>query len=154
MPLIQEVSDRRDRLNAAFDRISDVPDTSHQLRSDFARYLCVSVSGFVESSVNDIAIQYCTRHSNDQIQDYINRKLRIGNPTANRLLNFVEDFDQNWRAQLDAYITGERKNALDSVVSIRNDIAHGKSTGITYVGIKNYYRSAREVVEFINELFS
>ena len=154
MPLIYEVSVKRDRLNAVFARISHVSVTNDQLRSDFARYLCVLVSGFIESSINEISLAYCTRRSNQQIQNYMDRRLRVGNPNAEQILQFVGSFDAEWRKELEEYIRGERKDALDSIVNIRNDIAHGKSTGITYIGIKEYYDSAQEVIEFINELFS
>ena len=84
----------------------------------------------------------------------MDKRLRVGNPKAERLLIFVGFFDPNWRNQLEEYISGERKDALDSIVNLRNDIAHGKSVGITYDRIKRYYDNGREVVEFINDMFS
>ncbi len=43
----------------------------------------------------------------------------------------------------------ELKDAIDSIVSLRNRIAHGESVGITYIRILEYYQRANRVIDFL-----
>jgi hypothetical protein len=70
-----------------------------------------------------------------------------------RLLQFVGAFEKEWRQNLERFVSGERKAALDSVVANRHNIAHGDPVNITYVQLKEYYRSVCEVVDYVEELF-
>lgn len=42
-----------------------------------------------------------------------------------------------------------RKDKIDSVMNLRHQIAHGKSTGITLAKLKEYFHCAKDVIEFI-----
>ncbi|MBF0553199.1 MAG: hypothetical protein HQK96_01435 [Nitrospirae bacterium] len=48
-------------------------------------------------------------------------------------------------------VKGERKDAIDSIVANRNQIAHGEYVGLSLVLMKNYYKNASEVLEFIKK---
>lgn len=76
------------------------------------------------------------------------------NLNAEQLLRFVSAFNVDWRNQLEDFITGERKEALDSVVANRNNIAHGESVNLTYARIRDYYRYICQVVDFLEDLFN
>lgn len=146
---------KKNRLDAVFYRVSNLPEDDLQVRSDLACYLCVLVSGFVESTVSDIAATYCRVRSSPTVMNYIALRLsRTGTLNTERLLQFVGSFDPNWRDQLDDFVIGERKDALDSVVANRHNIAHGESVGLTYMRIKNYYKRICEVVDFVDDMFN
>lgn len=143
-----DIAARRARIDAAFNRFSGLPDD--ELKSDFARYLCVLVSGFLESSVAELAVGYCRKTSSNQVLNYIERGLRRpGNFNAERLLQFVSSFEPGWRTVLAEFVQGERKAALDAVLANRNQIAHGGLVDITHEGIKGYYRHICDVVDFV-----
>lgn len=155
MPGRSLVTAQRSRLDATFNRISNLPEDQLELRADFARYLCVLVSGFIESVVSDIAADHCFRRSSLTVRNFVESRLgRTGNLNTEQLLQFVGSFDPDWRSQLERFVAGKRKDALDSVVANRNKIAHGESIGLTYVRIKDYYNYVCEVVDFIDDLFS
>lgn len=79
---------------------------------------------------------------------------RIGVLNAERLLQLVGRFDLNWRKELEEFIAGERKAALDSIVANRNQIAHGQSGDLTYARVQTYYANICEIVEFLREKFN
>ena len=83
-----------------------------------------------------------------------NRLRRPGNLNTEQLLQFVGSFNPDWRSELEKFVAGERKDALDSVVANRNNIAHGESVSLTYVRIKDYYKYICEVLDFIDKQFS
>ena len=149
------VAAQRNRLDAAFARVYNLPENQLEVRADFARYLCILVSGFVESVVSDIATDHCRNRSAPTVMSFVESRLRRPvNLNAEQLLQFVGAFNRDWRNELDRFIAGERKDALDSVVANRNNIAHGESVNLTYVRIRDYYRYICEIVEFLEELFN
>ena len=154
MPGRSLVTAQRSRLDATFNRISILPEEQLEIRADFARYLCVLVSGFVESVVSAIALDYCRRRSSLTVVNFVESRLgRTGNLNTEQLLQFVGSFDPDWRSQLERFVAGKRKDALDSVVANRNKIAHGESIGLTYVRIEGYYKNICEIIDFMDDLF-
>ena len=149
------LSSRKDRLDAVFDRVATLPSGDFRLQSDFASYLCVLVSGFVEAAISDLAIDHCQKRSSLTVTNYIESDLtRIGVLNAERLLQFVGRFNPQWRRDLEGFIAGERKDALDSIAANRNQIAHGQPVGITYTRVLTYYVKVCEIVNFLREKFS
>lgn len=150
-----ELMARRSRLDAAFARVKALTSQDNEVQSDFARYLCVLVSGFVETAVSELAAQYCTSRSGPQVSNYARSQLaKLQNVKTERLLQFVGAFDATWRTELESFMDGARKDALDSVVDLRNKIAHGESVGVTYTRISNYYSQIKQAIDFLENRFS
>lgn len=148
-----EVSRLTQRLGSAFSRVSKLGD-DFELWADFARYLCVLVSGYLEVAVVECAGWYVTRKAAPPVAAYASRTFeRFANPNAERLLQLVGSFSSDWRRSLEIFLVDEKKEAVDSVVALRNQIAHGESVGVTYVQIKAYYDAVKEVVSFIANVF-
>ena len=87
--------------------------------------------------------------------NYVESRLRrLGTLNTEQLLQFVGAFDPDWHNKLKQFVIGERKDALDSVIANRNNIAHGESVGLTYMRIRDYYKRICEVVDFVDEMFN
>lgn len=74
------------------------------------------------------------------------------NINAQRLQDLLGAFDSDRRRDLEQFLVDEKKDALDSVVNLRNKIAHGDSVGVTYMRIRGYYQQIQVVVEHLAEL--
>lgn len=143
------------RLDATFQRVASLPTEDLEVRSDFARYLCILVSGFVENTVTVLAIAYCRARSQQSVGNYAGDQLsRLQNLNSERLTQVVGAFEREWRAELIKFLDGPRKDALDGVLSLRNKIAHGESVGLTYSRIQEYYLRVKEVISFLEKRFS
>ena len=154
MPGKTLLTSNRSRLKATFSRIESLSIEDLETRSDFARYLCVLVSGFVETAVSELAIEYCKMCSSPAVSNYVQSQLtHLQNVKAERLLQLVGSFNPQWRTELEVYIDGSRKDALDSVVDLRNKIAHGESVSVTYIRIKEYYKNIDEIIDFLEVRF-
>ena len=67
----------RKRLDSTFERMEQVSDDVElELLSDFARYLCVLVSGFLEQSVVALVLEHVRRNSSPTVQNHIEARLR------------------------------------------------------------------------------
>jgi len=64
----------------------------------------------------------------------------------------VASFEKKWSVDLSAFMDGARKDALDSVVDLRNKIAHGESVSLSLGTISQYFERIDEIVVYIEKL--
>lgn len=149
--VVQSVESRRAQLDAIFKRAASAG-ADAELQAHLARYLCVLVSGFVEQSVRDILASHAQRNHPARAARYVDRTVSRQNVNTSVLLQLVEHFDTEWRDKLHAFVEGERKAALDSVVTNRHAIAHGRPSSISYVQINTYYSQVKEILRYLDQL--
>ena len=129
----------RTRLGAAFERAKAIRDDL-ELSSDLARYLCILVSGYLEQAVRELTLEYVRQRSHPSVQRYVEAHLnRVTNVNSQRLVTLLGSFDPDWRKDMELYLIDELKDAVDSIVSLRNSISHGHSVGVTIVRVVDYY---------------
>ena len=147
-----EVDRLKRLLDNTFSRVDQLG-TDLEVRSDLARYLCVLVSGYVENAVVELILAHCARQAAPSVQRYVESTLeRFTNVNREKLLQLVGTFDSDLLVKLENYIVDEREAALNSVVALRHQIAHGGSAGISYARIREYYSSIQEIVEYLSDL--
>lgn len=138
------------RLDSLFEKIKDVSDI--ELQSHWGRYLCVLVSGYLETSVRAIYSEYSSKRANANVANYVSSRLeRFQSPKMGNILELTRAFSRQWAEELENATEGELKESVDSVVADRHNIAHGRDIGITYARIRKYYQNAIKVIELIEE---
>ena len=144
-----EVDRLKQILDATFTRVP-AGGSDLELLSDFAKYLCVLTSGFLEQAVIALVLEHARVNASPTVQRYVESQLRrFTNAKAQRLVDLLGRFDPDWRIDLQAYLVDERKDAVDSVIDLRNTISHGQSVGLTLARIRNYCDRVNEVVDHI-----
>ena len=53
---------------------------------------------------------------------------------------------------MEAYLVDERKAAVDSLVDLRNKVAHGEDVGTSLAQVKAYYTIVLTAINFIADL--
>lgn len=150
MRAVRDVESRRRRITAVLDRAEKVGELAggDEVQADYARHLCVLMSGFVERSVAEIIQEYAKDKTAGPLRAFIEAQLkRLRNVDKDRLLVVVGSLDLGWRAQLEAFVVDERQAALNSVVGLKNDIAHGGGTGVSLLQVTKYWSAIQEVVD-------
>lgn len=139
------------RLDNLFAKISSLQGDL-ELQSQWARYLCVLVAGFLETSISAIYVQYAEGCAAPNVATFVATTLdRSANLNMERVLQLTRSFNVAWSEELQKMTEGEIKNAIDSICNNRNLIAHGKDTGITFHRIRDYYRQAIIVVQMVED---
>ena len=147
-----EVWRMNQRLDATFTRAEQVG-SDLELQSDFARYLCILVSGYLEKAITALVLEHSARKSAPSVQRFVESQTRrLTNVNSQRLKELLGSFDPDWQQDLDTFLVDERKDAVDSVVSLRNSIAHGQSVGITYIRVLRYYEQIQKVIDHVADL--
>lgn len=141
-------------LDATFGRAKKLEPYS-QVQADVAKYLCVLVSGFLEQALASILVEYTRTRADPTVLRYVEGTLRRpGNMNAERITQLVGRFDELKRAKVEAYMSDERKDAINSVHGNRVNIAHGVDVGLTYPRVERYYKHVRDTVRFIQSEFA
>lgn len=147
-----EVARLRTRLDATFKRIPPAT-VGSEVQSDYAKYLCVLVSGFLENAVVALSLDFIQKRSGPEITSYLERHLHHWtNPNTDRISKLLGSFSSIWRADLDAYLIDERKATINSLVALRHKIAHGESVSTSLSQVKDYYRIVLEVVDHLADM--
>lgn len=145
-----EVIRAKQKLDNIFAKIYQLPLDDIELKSHWARYLCILVSGFLETSVRSIYSEYAKKVSNSNVANFVERKLAdLQNPKMEKILQLTGTFNPEWESNLRIATEGELKDAINSIVANRNNIAHGRDVNITYIRIKDYYEKAIKVINMI-----
>ena len=145
----REIISNKQKLDHLFKKITAFSEDT-DLQSHWARYLCILVSGFLETSVRIIYREYAKSKATPQVANFVVGKLEdFQNPKMEKILQLTGLFSTDWANELRLETDGELKDAVDSIANNRNQIAHGGSVGISYSQIQSYYERAIKVIELI-----
>lgn len=154
----QSISSHCQRLDHLFSKISKVSNSADQ--SEWSKYLCILVSGFIEESLRTLLEEYTKKHSAPNIQNFVEKQLKkITNCNTNRIIEVLKKFSNDWAQEFEhqikekSSIDGRKiKTSIDSVIANRNSIAHGKNVGITYPRIYDYYNDVKKAVKILEDI--
>jgi len=147
-----QVQRERQRLDETFKRASGVKGDP-ELSSDFARYLCVLVSGFLEQAIIELLLEYVRLRSPEAIQRHVGQRLRrFTTANVHNITELLCSFDIDWQEDLKSYLVDEHKAAVNSIVDLRQAVSHGRFAGVTMVSVQRYYDRVKEVVDHIADL--
>ncbi len=122
-----------------------------QLQAHWGRYLCVLAAGFLENAIGEIYARFAKQASSPPVANYVSAVvLKIQNPKAERFVSTAKAFKQDWGNRLEEFLADNgRKDAIDSIMSTRHLIAHGRDTAITVSRVRDYLDKSVEVIEFL-----
>lgn len=149
----QELSRQLQKLQTLIQGATNACGESVEMQSHWAKYICVLTSGFLENAIKELYGDFATKAASPPVAAFVYTKLKgIRNPNAKKFLETARSFKPEWEKDLSDFLKEDgRKEAIDSVMSNRHLIAHGKDCGITLVRIKDYLKTSVKVLEFIEE---
>jgi len=141
---------RKQYLDALFETVKDFKG-DFEISSSLARYLCVLVAGFIETSVREILVDYAQETSSLNVATFVSNSLEyMRSPFMGNILDLLGSFSENWREAVKETIRkADLGQHIDAIAKNRNQIAHGAQLDITYQQVSNYYEKAVELVSVI-----
>jgi hypothetical protein len=148
-----ELSRQLQSLQSLFKRIDDACGDDIELRSHWAKYLCILCAGFLENALKLVYTDFCNSAASEAVASYANRNLgKLQNPKTAKFIEIATYFKKTWGENLKVFVDDNgRREAIDSIMQNRHSIAHGKTSNITLVGIKEYFKKTIDVIDFIEE---
>jgi len=125
-------------------------------QSRLAQLMTIWVSGYLEVSCRDVLLAYVENTSNESVTRFVSRRLRrIRRPNTSGILELVASFDEGRAKELGKFIDRKGiKDSVDSVVALRNQIAHGMSANTTITSVKTQFEDSKKLAEKLKELFA
>jgi RiboL-PSP-HEPN len=126
-----------------------------EIGGDLARYLCVRVSGYLEQATAVILRSHCTKQSWGNVQQFAVSWLdRTPNLNSDALVKMVRRFNNQIAEELEGFLAvEERGSGLNSLIGLRNDIAHGRQQGMSREQAWEYFTLAESVIDWLLEKF-
>ncbi len=147
-----KISRLKQRLDSTFSR-APLSNDDIEIQADFAKYLCILVSGYLENAIIALIVAYSEKRSAPEVASYVERQLdRWTNPNTEKICQLFGSFSADWRTKIESFLVDYRKDSINSLVALRHKIAHGESVGTTMSQVKDYYKATKEIVEFLAEL--
>jgi RiboL-PSP-HEPN len=147
----------RDHVKQVLKLAADLPVEATELRGHWGRYACIVCSGYLETALRIVIQIKVDAKASPEICAYVRQSLKsIQNPKADRFTQVLGSFDSKWKSQLDAFFDANQdvKNAIDSIMSNRHLIAHGKSCSVSIAQVTTYFYLADKAVDFIDNLLN
>ncbi len=150
----REIVSYESKLNNLFRQIDVLPDTS-LVRDHWAKYLCIVLAGYLETAVRELYMDYAQEKSSPYVANYVKNRLnRFQNAKMRDILELTQTFNPDWRNSLHTQTEGQLANHINSIVSNRHQIAHGRDTSVNLVQVRDWHRSATQVVTIIENLLA
>lgn len=127
-----------------------------ETEADAYQYAYVRLCGLLEQSLLWVGRALVHRLATTEAQafglSYLDRSGR--NPTEDFLVASVRRFNSEWAADLELWLAeDDRGGSINSLVGIRNGIAHGSSFGGSSRSFVNYYVVVYELIDWLLERF-
>ena len=118
-----------------------------ELRAELTKYLCVLSSGLMEIACRDILDRYAMKRSSPTVRRFVASRLsEFQNPKVGKICELLGAFDPALAATWREALSDEQADAIDSIVSNRNQIAHGRSIGLSFDVWNRYYKGALQAL--------
>jgi len=122
------------------------------LLAEWARYLCVRISGAIEVCVREILAEYADVRGGPQLRNFVQSRLsRSGGLKTSELLALCGLFDPAWEASIEKTLDAKTqlRDAVNSIVSNRHIIAHGGDVGVSFVNVQAWSPRVFDVIELV-----
>lgn len=150
--LLQSVQERIQYVESAFERAHKLPDDP-EIQADWARYLCVLASGNIEVCFVEIFSAFSRFNSATAVHQYVMSQLSwFQNPKPKKIIDLHRQFSEPWGNEISGFLAGQKGDAIQSIVSNRNSIAHGETCVVTISRIHDWFEQSKEVIAFSHDL--
>ena len=130
-----------------FSNISDLE------KAYLAKYLVVFISGVYEEAIETIINEKVEELKSKRISKYIASTMHYNfqNPKIDKIVRLLNAFDGEWGREI-KQMPDINKTALGSIVTHKNNIAHGNSFDVTLEAVIKWYEDSIKIIEKIDEI--
>ncbi len=146
----------RQRLQGRIDRLMFHArrTTDDELQAELARYLCILVSSLIEERCRERASAFADVRSAPEIARFVRAQMkRLRSPSSGNIRDFFSGFDPVRANDWYDGLADDQRDALDSIVANRNQLAHGVRAGLSLGMLASYTNRAEEAMGNLDRQF-
>jgi len=139
------------QLDQLFDEVKELDEGI--IKSHMTRYLCVRTSGYIESLYKSLIGDFTDGTSPKQIQRFVEKKTKYStNLVYARMIENLTLFSVDWSGSFEQEMNTSYRESLNSVISLRNNIAHGGSNNLSYNNMQAHYTNIKGVAAILKKI--
>ena len=144
------------RLREAFESAARAcANLEEENQARLAELMAIRASGYLEAACRQIVSGYAKRRAAPGVVRLVNRQMhRFTNPKMGRILDLVAGFEREKADELRAFVDDEITESVNSIVGIRNDLAHGRSATVSVGQIVRHFERARRMMARLDKLLA
>jgi RiboL-PSP-HEPN len=148
------VASNRSRIDSIIAQMDlSIHSADMRIQNVFSSHLVILASGHIEISVREIVSSYVNRRTNPKINKFILKTLERENSlNCDKICKILDKFDPIWKDQLAISALASEKEAVDSLKTLRDQIAHGKANGTGYMIVKQYFQEGCKYLVKLNQI--
>ena len=140
-------------LQAEHDRYKNavryIPTSELRLQEDLRRYLCLRCAGFLEQMTYVAVMDFLGRKSSGPAFEFSCSFFRNApNLTVSAFVRLIARFGSSYETQFEDFLTPTRRDALSDLLSVRNDIAHGRYQAGRKLDPDRYIQLCKDVYDW------
>lgn len=130
---------------------ADLADCVHaadlSIQHVFSSHLILAGAGHVEHSIIHVLSEYGRIHGNLVIKRYIEKSVSRNNSlNCEKIETICNQFSSAWWSELEETTLQVERDAVDSLKTLRDQVAHGQRNGTGYSVVKGYVQNAKSFV--------
>jgi hypothetical protein len=142
-------------IDAKFKKARKFSKNNPEIAAMLSSYLVVSISGVFEDCVEHLFIERVrTVTSDNEIVNLIKELIgqRFRNPNYKEIKGFLGYLDPNYERILDSKINEKNEFGLNSIVTNKNQVAHGGISNATIQDVETYYKDALKIFKELENI--
>ena len=118
-----------------------------------SNYIVIASTGLVETGLRSILKEYCSPRCSPQLKQYLEFNLeRHTTMNCKKIKTLLGAFDASWAETFHNSIEDEQRIAIDSIKSLRDEIAHGRHNGTRLNKVKDYYEHSKATLKLLSNV--
>ena len=151
---LQRANARRS-LERAFAVTTSVEPLEFETIGLLTRHLCVVCAGVLEEHVRLHVAEYARVKSFGFVASFVSSRIsRTTNLNTEKLTQLLREFDASLAEEMEQFMDDRRKEGLNSLMSVRHTVAHGKDNGVSLHRIRQYKDIVLEILDKADEMFT
>lgn len=126
-----------------------------EIKSLLAKIVCIRISGLLEIALKCRISDYSEKKTPKEIKRFLTQKFKdITNLKAKKLCDILSTFSLDWQKSFEEKLSenSQIKSSLDSLITLRNDIAHGQNCVTSLSNVQQYFDDAKIVVGLFDRI--
>ena len=127
----------------------------NKMQNIASNYIIIASAGLVEKGIQSILGSCLSKQCSPQISYYLRSNLeRQTSMNCEKIENLLRRFDPLWADEFSQKVAGEHKFALDSIKTLRDVLAHGKTNGTGLNTVKGYYKHCKKTLDIFSSVIN
>ena len=120
-------------------------------------YAVIKASGSIELVFKSMINTFLSQNCIDETKVFLIKNITdsSANPSSGIIEKYLEQFDGRRKVRFSDLLNGSQdKGNLNSLVSLRNDIAHGRPLNSSINDVESYFESGKKILEILEEVIN